>query len=705
MHQLYKIPAFLLLFLLIPSAYSQTTMDYFSRPGLNVNAFAINIFGDTSSTSYSYSHKTLVCGDTAVVMDHNTGGGRLFLVFEGQKVYRTDYSCIRTILYDFGKNVGSVMIGGPYDDMVVTKKHDVTLLNGEMRLLMELELNGGRVTWIEGIGDIENGFFSNNDFESYQFVCARDSTGDLWIDPDFADQCDKYGCRRPRPEFMFAENGLSINLLNDSKFANQYEWDFGDGSFASSWNATHTYSQPGCYTATLTVRNECYPDSIVIQEAVPVCIGFNWDTLSTIDFVENFTLKAISDSLHFLIRTYPYDMFFRSTDGARTWHEIELPPIEEGETRSVSDLEMYDDQRGILVTSGSNSDEQAGVFTTNDGGETWTPRGLENVSMGYLELGKNGIAYATGGLYVHKSEDYGETWTELTSYIRRINELWNFGDTVLIAVLHTISPPPAGEDYIVKSYDGGYTWDTISIPDHFNWIFFLSPEIAIGAHSNKAGVYKSYDGGHNWVLHLPEVRLFGLNMFDENTGWMADYTGILYYTNDAFETIETIKCGPKYLFGISPESSSSAIVTDGRHLLSFKGSIGFPCLDPDNDGDGYYGDADCDDNNFNVNPAVVEIPDNGIDDDCDGTQLVTATHEIQETPIRIYPNPGSDIIFIETETEMNFDIRIFDSRGILLDVQRATYFLDVSNLINGMYYLEIINEDKVHTMKKIVIMR
>ena len=36
----------------------------------------------------------------------------------------------------------------------------------------------------------------------------------------------------------------------------------------------------------------------------------------------------------------------------------------------------------------------------------------------------------------------------------------------------------------------------------------------------------------------------------------------------------------------------------------------------DTDGDGYFSDVDCDDQNPDVNPGAVEIPGNGIDDDC-----------------------------------------------------------------------------------------
>lgn len=38
----------------------------------------------------------------------------------------------------------------------------------------------------------------------------------------------------------------------------------------------------------------------------------------------------------------------------------------------------------------------------------------------------------------------------------------------------------------------------------------------------------------------------------------------------------------------------------------------------DNDGDGYAANNDCDDNLASVNPSQIEVPGNGIDDDCDG---------------------------------------------------------------------------------------
>jgi hypothetical protein len=86
-----------------------------------------------------------------------------------------------------------------------------------------------------------------------------------------------------------------------------------------------------------------------------------------------------------------------------------------------------------------------------------------------------------------------------------------------------------------------------------------------------------------------------------------------------------------------------------------------PNCDPgpvDADGDGYPADVDCNDNDATINPGATDIPNDGIDQNCDGQDLVVGSGDIRVT--------------LSWDSDDDLDLHVIDPAGERLWYQNRT---------------------------------
>ena len=682
--------------------HGQTMEDYFSRSGLNINSYHQCYVDCGYSTSYTFLNKQIKGSDTVLYFVHNDGYGSLSLWVEDKKVFIYHSATAKVLLYDFGLEVDEMIAEGYYAGSTVVSKSDTTLLNGEKRLKLQLVRSDSTpVTWVEGIGDIDRGLATEYEpMATDYFFCARDSTGMLLLNPEEEENCELYSCVVPRVSFNSEQNGFTISLSNQTLFGKYYHWDFGNGSSSMEENPVYTYPEPGCYFVKLTVSNDCFHDSLTLQKIISICIAPDWGVVDSITFSSNFKFVRCTDQIQCIFREYLTTDLFRSGDNGKTWNTITLPPA--SGSRMITDVAMFDELKGILTCRYTNVQSNTiGVLTTSDGGISWTERPEVSLGMKYVVLGSEGQAWVCGDEWTVDNKgyfgslDYGETWTDLsTSLSGELEEIWHIDDELLItSTFKGFHPPPYGYYYLNKSTDAGLHWEENVLPGHIGRIYFKVDSIGFGYDYDlgQEGLYKTEDGGLSWSLVIPDIRVRDIEFWDKNVGWVSDWSGIVYYTTDGMLTHRKTNCNGSLIRSLNPVSAKEILAVSGNEIVYYKGNTGESCTQLDMDQDGYYGDVDCDDENPDIHPLALEIPDNGVDEDCDGMDLITRVFEPGITAFTVFPNPARESLYFSTELPEEIEIELFDVTGHLLYKQTGTGPMDVSMFPSGIYIIRAVS--------------
>jgi photosystem II stability/assembly factor-like uncharacterized protein len=262
--------------------------------------------------------------------------------------------------------------------------------------------------------------------------------------------------------------------------------------------------------------------------------GITWYNVTPSDITEaGYSVDwFVLDVNHVWIQQPDFENFpnsgfqFRTTDGGITWHKFAVP-------YSGAKISFLDTSNGwaladLGVGAGSNA---VAVYQTKDGGTTWNlkyindpnhPSAAESLPLGGLKYGLtaldiqrawvHGVVYEPGRVYLFKTENGGESWTQVSLPLPPdaenaellIEQMQFVSETDAFLIMRITWEPIRTAVY--RSTDSGATWSLTPtlIPGGAVADFLSENELVL---YNREQFYVTRDAAQTWSIIPPDVRL------------------------------------------------------------------------------------------------------------------------------------------------------------------------------------------------------
>ena len=347
----------------------------------------------------------------------------------------------------------------------------------------------------------------------------------------------------------------------------------------------------------------------------------------------------------------------KTINGGQTWEALGMNGISiTSFDDNFTDIDFIDENTGFLVSGYS------GTYKTTDGGQTWILVTGQISNMCYphtvYPLTETDYFIAGGGCFEGAVIDHfaNNQWY----YANLSLNFWIINETVVEMSFNDLNNGLAAtrSEYILKTIDGGFNWDTIStgISGELTSVVMVNDTLCYAGYDQIGagfGILKSVDGGLTW---------------DEDPS-----SATFFYP--AYLSVHAAQNGDIYS-GAVPSNFSGGLIFESTDITNW---LYYNVDQPINDMTSYGSDITFgvgDSGYLVVNTPIAELGVKGID-------LIE---------FNVYPNPVLNILTIENPNTEMMEVMILDGSGRILKeelVMSGISTIDCSNLTSGIYFVKV----------------
>lgn len=386
--------------------------------------------------------------------------------------------------------------------------------------------------------------------------------------------------------------------------------------------------------------------NITAQSFIPLNSGLN-SILSAIDFADDNVGMAVSYNGEIV----------KTIDGGTNWIAQNS-----GTTTTLRDVVMIDSQTAVAV--GYNGL----ILRTSNGGTTWAPVSsgtTANLSCIVFNYSTLFVAGVNGAIY--KSTDLGLTWNMLNI---------GGGSNPKTVWFTSAATGYAGCEYgrIYKTTNGGSSWTQQStgledLPGDYQvlGIYFTDANngIAVGgnAQTDVGVILRTVNAGVSWSVEFQSNNYMGsVDFLNSTTGFISGGS----ISSNTSTILKTTDGGATW--NVQSTSSSRQV---GAAFPSQ--NAGYTC---------------------GLDGTILKIRNISL-----GTDELTSDFTFE-----VFPNPGNGHFNLVLEEELlndNTTVEVLNLNGEVVLNQVYQKNVDISNLVNGIYFLRVRNE-KFNVTKKVI---